>query len=388
MREELEPPGAPARKRVRPFPLAELPRLTRAQVDAGRALLQHLPLEAGPEWPDVCRALGGPVELALIEAYALPARELPSQTRGTVVRLSAPGGRWALVVIDPRLAPRIARRALGTDGGPEAGELGAPRPLTVAEEGVIEFVVAALVDAQPLRVEGVVREAELPSLPAGFAGESWLLAVEARVSTPMGRGWARLLVPDTLRLHAPPPRRADSLLAHRDRLADAHVPLRLEVGRTALSRDELAALQPGDVVLFDRIGVRDARGGPITLCLGRGGFRARLDGEALTVEEPFRLNLGAPIMPSTTNEDSAPKPSEPAGEGALLRELPVEMVCELGRVTMTGRELLELRPGAVIPVGRPLAGPVDLTVGGRVVARGELVDVEGEIGVRVTQLCE
>ena len=68
--------------------------------------------------------------------------------------------------------------------------------------------------------------------------------------------------------------------------------------------------------------------------------------------------------------------------------VPVEVVCELGRVTMTGREVLELRPGAVIPVGRPLAGPVDLTVGGRVVARGELVDVEGEIGVRITQICE
>lgn len=77
-----------------------------------------------------------------------------------------------------------------------------------------------------------------------------------------------------------------------------------------------------------------------------------------------------------------------AGADALLGELPVEAVCELGRVTMTGRELLELRPGAVIPVGRPLAGPVDVTVGGRVVARGELVDVEGEIGVRVTQLLD
>ena len=78
--------------------------------------------------------------------------------------------------------------------------------------------------------------------------------------------------------------------------------------------------------------------------------------------------------------------AEDGSTDALLRELPVEMVCELGRVTMSGRELLELRPGAVIPVGRPLAGPVDLTVGGRVVARGELVDVEGEIGVRVTQV--
>jgi flagellar motor switch protein FliM len=113
--------------------------------------------------------------------------------------------------------------------------------------------------------------------------------------------------------------------------------------------------------------------------LGRGAFAARLDGEILTVVEPFRINSGAVTM-----DDEADK----TGADQLLRELPVEVACELGRVTMSGRELLELRPGAVIPVGRPLSGPVDLVVGGRVVARGELVDVEGEIGVRITQLVE
>jgi flagellar motor switch protein FliM len=87
------------------------------------------------------------------------------------------------------------------------------------------------------------------------------------------------------------------------------------------------------------------------------------------------------------DQESERRPDEAATD-QLLRELPVEVVCELGRVTMTGRELLEMGPGAVIPVGRPLAGPVDLTVGGRVVARGELVDVEGEVGVRIIQLCE
>jgi type III secretion system YscQ/HrcQ family protein len=374
----MKDPVGSVLKRVRPFPLAELPRLARAQVDAGRALLEHLPLDPGPEWPAVCRALGGPVELTLVEAYAVAARELHAQTRGCVVRLAATGGRWALIVIDPRLAPRLARRALGTDGGPDAAELPAPRPLTVAEEGAIEFLLAALVESQPVRVDGVLREGELPALPASFAGEAWLLAIEARVTSPVGDGWARLLAPDSLRLALPAVPRAAALTAHAARMSEARVTLRLELGRVALERDDLAALERGDVIVFDRVGVRDARGGPVNLCVGRGGFRARLDGEVVQVEEPYRLNLGAPAMDETPQKstDSAP----------LLGELPVEVVCELGRVTMTGRELLELRPGAVIPVGRPLAGPVDLTVGGRVVARGELVDVEGEIGVRVTQV--
>jgi type III secretion system YscQ/HrcQ family protein len=129
--------------------------------------------------------------------------------------------------------------------------------------------------------------------------------------------------------------------------------------------------------LFERFGVREG-GGSVTLRLGRGGFLARLDGDSLTIEDPFRLNSGGPM-------ESEPKPE---ATDELLRELPVEVACEVGRVSMSGRELVELRPGSVILVGRPLAGPVDLTVGGRVVARGELVDVEGEMGVRITQLCD
>jgi type III secretion protein Q len=365
------------RKRVRPFPLAELPRVARAQAEAARLLFARLPLDAGAEWPDACRALDGEVRLELTEVYALPARELPSAARGAAVKLTLPGGRWALVVVDAQLAPRLARQALGLD----EPELGAPRPLTVAEEGALEFLVAALAGAHA-QVAGVVGEAGVAALLPG-RDDGWLAVAQARVESPVGAGWARLVVPDALRLAAEPLRPVAALRSRALVLGDAQVALRLEVGRTAVAREDLAGLAAGDVVLFERFGVRDARGGPVTLRLGRGGFGARLDGDALTIVEEFRLNPGAPSM----DFDPSQKP-DPASADELLRELPVEVVCELGRVTMSGRELIELRPGAVIPAGRPLSGPVDLTVGGRVVARGELVDVEGEIGVRIVQLCE
>jgi type III secretion protein Q len=367
-----------AKKRVRPFPLAELPRVARAQLEAVRLLLPRLPLDVGPEWAAACRALGGEVTLSLSEVYALPARELPSSARGAAVKLQLPGQRWALLVIDGALAPRLARAALGLDGA----ELPAPRPLTLAEEGALEFLVAALCGAEVAQVAGVVGEGAVAA-QVGALGDGWLAVAHARVRSPVGEGWARLVVPDALRLGAPAPRAVDALAARADRLADAQVALRLEVGRTAVARSDLAGLAAGDVILFERFGVRDARGGPVTLRLGRGGFAARLDGDALTILNHFRLNLGASSMESDPSQKA-----DAASADQLLRELPVEVVCELGRVTMSGRELIELRPGAVIPAGRPLSGPVDLTVGGRVVARGELVDVEGEIGVRITQLCE
>ena len=368
-----------ARKRVRPFPLAELSRVARAQVDAARLLMLRLPLAPGAEWAAACRSVGGPIALALREIYALPARELPSQARGAVVRLGLPGGRAALVVVEAALAGRLARAALGLD----EPELGAPRPLTLAEEGAVEFLVAALCGADVAQVTGVVGEAAVATLAGPHNHDGWLAVAAAHVASPVGDGWARLIVPDVARLGAPPLRAMEAIAARAQRLADAHVALRLEVGRTAVARGDLSGLAAGDVILFERFGVRDARGGPVTLRLGHGGFGARLDGDALTIEEHFRLNRGVSSM-----EFDPSQKGEAASTDQLLRELPVEVVCELGRVTMSGRELLELRPGAVIPAGRPLSGPVDLTVGGRVVARGELVDVEGEIGVRITQLNE
>jgi type III secretion system YscQ/HrcQ family protein len=369
-----------AAPRVRPFPLAELPRMARAQVAAARQLMARLPLEAGPEWAAACRALGGAVRVRLSEVYAVPARELSSQARGAAVKLMLFGQRWALVVIDQQLGPRLARAALGL-ADDDAPELGAPRPLTLAEEGALEFLVAAAAGSDAGPVAGVVGEAAVAQLGHAL-GDGWLAVASAQLTTPVGEGWARLIVPDAIKLAAPAPRAIEAWRACAGRLADAQVALRLEVGRTAVARDDLAGLAVGDVVLFERFGVRDVRGGPVTLRLGRGGFAARLEGDTLRVEDFYRLNVGAPSM----EFDSSGKDAASADQ--LLKELPVEVVCELGRVTMSGRELVELRPGAVIPAGRPLAGPVDLTVGGRVVARGELVDVEGEIGVRITQLVE
>ena len=370
-------------KRIRPFPFDRVPRLARAQVDAGRALLAHLPLAPGPAWEGATAALGGPVGIALDEAYAFPARELGQRAdAGVRVRITAPGNRHGLLLIDAALAPRLARRALGLD----LSELAAPRPLSAIEQGALLFLVGALLDGGPLRAETIVAErADVrPLFP-----DPWVLALEVRLDTPVGGGWARILAPDRLRVAMPLARNAGEVLTapRRARLRDAPIALRMEVGRTRIGRPELARLEAGDVVLFDHFGPRPPFGGPLSLRMGRGGWDAHLGGEGLTILGAYHLG-GFDMATNETLDPPAAEAPRDATSDALLRELPVELVCELGRVSMSGRELLELRPGAVIPVGRPLAGPVDLTVGGRVVARGELVDVEGEIGVRVTQLAD
>jgi len=67
-------------------------------------------------------------------------------------------------------------------------------------------------------------------------------------------------------------------------------------------------------------------------------------------------------------------------------DVPVELAVEIGRTRMTIRETLAIAPGALIPLDRVAGEPVDLLVNGRRVARGEVVAIDEEFGLRVTEV--
>jgi flagellar motor switch protein FliN/FliY len=86
-------------------------------------------------------------------------------------------------------------------------------------------------------------------------------------------------------------------------------------------------------------------------------------------------------------------PLQPAGiagsEGADLRRLhdvPVELAVEIGRTRMTIAQTLELRPGSVVSLNRLAGEPVDLLINGKPIARGEVVVIDEEFGLRVTDV--
>jgi flagellar motor switch protein FliN len=64
----------------------------------------------------------------------------------------------------------------------------------------------------------------------------------------------------------------------------------------------------------------------------------------------------------------------------------VTLVVELGRVNLPLSRVADLKPGDVVELGRHSREPVELTSGGRLVARGELVLIDTELGVRVTHV--
>ena len=69
-----------------------------------------------------------------------------------------------------------------------------------------------------------------------------------------------------------------------------------------------------------------------------------------------------------------------------LQNVPVELAVEIGRTRMTIGEALALGIGSVVTVGRLAGDPVDLLVNGRVIARGEVVAIEEELGLRITEI--
>jgi flagellar motor switch protein FliN/FliY len=80
-----------------------------------------------------------------------------------------------------------------------------------------------------------------------------------------------------------------------------------------------------------------------------------------------------------------------AHEGADLRRLsdvPMELSVEIGRTRMTVGETLQLRAGSIVKLERLAGEPVDLLVNGTPIARGEVVIVDEEFGLRVTEIVE
>ena len=78
-----------------------------------------------------------------------------------------------------------------------------------------------------------------------------------------------------------------------------------------------------------------------------------------------------------------------AGEGAdlaRLHDVPVELTVEIGRTRMTIGETLALGPGAIVSLNRLAGEPVDLLVNGTPIARGEVVVIDEEFGLRVTDV--
>jgi len=148
------------------------------------------------------------------------------------------------------------------------------------------------------------------------------------------------------------------------------VPLRCEDGLI-----EAPGLPIDGELAHIRIKFRDADAGVIFLIVEKSAFAI------LSPDEPAAEAAQAP----NDREALAALGASPAMLARLLDlRLPVSVL--LGRATITIKEALKLMPGSVIELDRQVGDHVEVMVHGTIVAKGEIVSVKGNYGVRIKEV--
>ncbi|HEX2881769.1 MAG TPA: FliM/FliN family flagellar motor switch protein, partial [Polyangiaceae bacterium] len=150
----------------------------------------------------------------------------------------------------------------------------------------------------------------------------------------------------------------------------------LVIGRATTRVSDLAQLECGDVWLSSNgWWVDHSLQGKGALCAPDADLGVAVD----VCGDQIVLGKGRAKMSSSndTRQDDA--------LAQTLAELPIEVRVELGSVSLPAAEWAQLQPGDVIPFG-PKNSPVRLRANGKVIAEGELVRVDDELGVRISSV--
>jgi len=367
---------------MRAYPWHALPRVTREQARWTGALADIVDAQALSRARETLASLLD-VAIAVVPGPvgAVSASELPASLAASVVAvaLERPGARVA-IELDPSASLAAIDRVLGGEGVAGAG----PMLLSPIEQGVLAFVAARACEGSGLVVADVLttREGLLAWLGDGaIAWWSLTVSLGARASS------ARVWMPSRS-LAAFDGSVARALPAS---IGDVGVGLAIRVGHARLPAGEVRSLGVGDVLLPDELAAERHEGTPRwseARLVGRsGGVVVRLSraDEGFRVEGVERASVvrSATILEETMSEDAQAVRTDELSEVA---EVPVELAIELGRIELRVRELAALVPGRVISARLPVGREVTLRAGDRVVAEGELVDIDGELGVRITRV--
>jgi flagellar motor switch protein FliN len=110
--------------------------------------------------------------------------------------------------------------------------------------------------------------------------------------------------------------------------------------------------------------------------------------ELLLEQAPSAHMTGEPVIEEIELEQLFPYEADASSETdiGLLLEVPLSISVELGRTSLTIRELLALGQGSILQLDRHAGEPVDVLVNGKRLARGEVVVIDEDFGIRVTEV--
>lgn len=318
-----------------PFPFDRLPRRSRRDAAIESTLARWVaPRRLGAK---VAALAGGAVRARLVGVIS----RVPDP-HAAIAELRY-GGVSITLAASSRPVRALAQRLLG---GP--GELDAPRPLTVAEHAIWALAVAAALADLDIAAE------VWPQGGGGHAGADieGAITIAFELELPAGLGAAPMTVtaslPPDILLRTPPSRRLHAWV----------IDVPVIVGRCALRRASVTALAVRDVITIEPWLELDIGAGGIGLAAAPGAVEARVVTEYV------------------------------ARDMALPDDATFEVTVQLGTTRLSLRQLGELAIGQIVPLGRPLAGPYEIRAAGRMVGQGELVDIDGELGVRIVRIAD
>ncbi|MEK7705793.1 MAG: FliM/FliN family flagellar motor switch protein [Myxococcota bacterium] len=407
---------------VRPFRFSGLRRYTREQVALQESFARYLSYRPfadgfGDSLAQVLeRYLKVPCTLADAQQRTMARTEIGALFPDVgcfLVVGAAPTEHKILVDLDTTLAAAMIDRLLGGNG--EVGRI--QRPLTEIEEGVLSFV---LLHVLAHFHEGWATGRELALTLDRFASrvddlqelidaESSYQMVGLRLGLGKRVGYVRLLVPASLvtQSFSSIPDQGRATVEERQRMrhvleaiGPVSVEARVELAPLDLGPDDIANLEVGDIVILEHHEVTKSDtglSGIVTVRFGdgnNGGLRGRLVAqpddqlrleilEILVQEKPLE---GAMVQDEALGADGAAQGENFDQTEGLLRDVAAPVVVELGRIRMNTAQVIRLKPGQILRLPRGPNDPVDLVVNGKVFGRGELIEVDGELGVRLMQI--
>lgn len=363
---------------IRPFPWASLDSLTRDQASSLRAArrwaARYLRLS---ELENVLGALlGTGVRIRVRRTESASGARAFGAGYGVLMAGDEAHGE-ALLQVESALATAVVARVI--DRTPAAFHKKAPESAAMA--GAFAAVIGTA--ARRAHATAVLRvtdagsaeelQTHLSTNPQGGA------AIVLTVTVADDAYTARILVSHRMLLDAPEPTWAREAL-----FALGTTPLSLPVVAAAFEATtlELASLEPGDALLpptwpLTRASTGGGWAGTLLLAAPSGAI-----GITSVLSDDGRLVLGGDPQALFVREAEMVELDESALVTAI-GDVPILVRVEIGEACMAARDWATLQQGDVIALGRRIGEQVVLRVGGVPVATGELVEVEGDVGVRI-----
>lgn len=348
--------------RVQPFPFGALPALARGDLVARQAVRSRLVGANAARLADAWSALtGSPLALAPRGARLRPNH---IGTPGDVGILLASGddlNEAVLLELEGALATLAVAAALRGRAPAVYDTTQLPSARVVGATAAVAVALTRRLCDQPVRVLA--------------AGPAHALAADLRRRSPELATWQGSVELDGARYDVRLTTLPHELNApRRDTWATLRTPLAVPVvlSRFVLPRSALAELTLGDALMLPDREPRDEQ--PAWLAPAHGEHAA-----CVTVRGEHVIFGGEPASLPWSEEDMSDSFRESLGD------VPVVVRVEVGSVQLPARSWAEISAGDTLVLGQRVGAPVTLRVSGVEVAHGELVQVEGELGVRIVK---